>query len=85
MQTEFQHEMKWTAVLITAAINSFMTGALSNRNQSIDLQSKLMNWCLFNKMSFSKKFPLEIHENSHRTILENNFFEINWKQVFVSF
>ena len=28
MQTEFQHEMKWAAVLITAAINSFMTGAV---------------------------------------------------------
>ena len=28
MQTEFQHEMKWTVVLITAAFNSFMTGTV---------------------------------------------------------
>ena len=30
-------------------LNSFMTESLSNRNQSIDLQSKSMDWFLYDR------------------------------------
>ena len=66
--------------------NSFMTGPLSYRNQSIDLQSKSMDWFLYDKGLLHERVKTNKNELIlEATIIYQKYLKVRWILFWIRF
>ena len=71
-------------ITLSSVFNSFMTKVPSYRNQFIDLQSKSMNWFLYNRDLRHERVNTYIGgRENHKNVYMNKQFNNNFKIIII--